>query len=80
MHSAAQKQHAHHAEVFLNAPVKPIVVTPHRYNDEMRATVAKLTAAQPKNYIAMAARTLGRCAPGTFIRPEILCEAGLVMM
>ena len=31
-------------------------------------------------YIAIAARTLGRCATDAFILPETLGEAGLVMM
>jgi len=34
----------------------------------------------PKAYIVMAALTFGRWEPGTFILPEILGEAGLVMM
>lgn len=34
---------------------------------------------EPGGYIAIAARTLGRCATGAFL-PETLGEAGLVMM
>jgi len=36
--------------------------------------------ARPGGYIAIAARTLGRCTTGALILPETLGEAGLVMM
>ena len=39
-----------------------------------------LLAARPGGYIAIAARKLGLCGTGTFILPETLGEAGLVMM
>lgn len=67
---------AHYAA---EAPEELIVATSAQINDEVLATVPMplpLTA----SYIAIAARTLGRCAAGTFILPEILCDAGLVMM
>jgi hypothetical protein len=37
-------------------------------------------AARPGSYIAIAARTLGRCGIGTLILPEMVGEAGLVIM
>ena len=37
-------------------------------------------SAATESYIAIAARTFGLCAAGAFILPEILCDAGLVMM
>lgn len=39
-----------------------------------------LLAARPKHYIAIAARTFGRCGMGELILPDTLGEAGLVMM
>ena len=67
-----------HPWVDLSACTELIVFTPHRLNDEVEATVPVLLPT-PESYTAIADRTLGRCAPGTVL-PEILGEAGLVMM
>jgi len=37
-------------------------------------------AARPDSYIAIAARTLGRCGIGALILPDTLGEPGLVIM
>ena len=54
------------------------------YNDEGSGTRSRLPdlllAARPGSYIAIAARTLGRCGIGLLILPDTLGDAGLVMM
>ena len=55
-------------------------ITPHKINDEIKATVPDPQPRSESDYIAIAARTLGLCAAGVLILPDILCEAGLVMM
>jgi len=62
----------------LSACTELIVSTPHRLTMRSRQQVPGLLPT-PESYTAIADRTLGRCAPGTVL-PEILGEAGLVMM
>jgi len=67
-----------------SAPVELIVFSAP--NDEAgpwlgdAAGARNRAVARPEGYIDIAARTLGRCEPGTFILPEILGEAGLVII
>ena len=49
-------------------------------NDEIEATVPEPQLDLKSDYIAIAARTFGLCAAGVLILPEILCEAGFVMI
>ena len=63
------------------APAK-LIVSLRTDNDEVR-TVAKWSCGPPlrtESYIAIAARTLPLCGADTFSLPEMLGEAGLVMM
>ena len=55
-------------------------ITPHQINDEIETTVPDPKPRSNSDYIAIAARTFGLCAAGVLILPEILCEAGFVMM
>lgn len=61
--------------------VKPIVSL-RTDNDEVPQQWSEAFGPLPpdESYIAMAARTLPLCGAETFIRPEMLGEAGLVMM
>lgn len=49
-------------------------------NDEIDATAPDPQLDLKSDYIAIAARTFGLCAAGVLILPEMLCEAGFVMM
>src|SRR4051812_33757908 len=76
-----------HKVVNPGAPVELIVASPHEWitmrSDSRRVTLPgseTQTAVRPESYIPIAARMLGRWGPGTFIVPEMLGEAGLVMM
>ena len=67
--------------VGLKAPVKLIVFL-RTDNDEVRGSGSNGAEPpfRPESYIAMAARTLPLCGADTFTLPELLGEAGLVMM
>ena len=67
--------------VGLKAPVK-LIVSLRTDNDDVRAVAKRSWGHRfgPESYIAMAARTLPRCGADTFSVPEMLGEAGLVIM
>jgi hypothetical protein len=67
--------------VRLKAPAK-LIVSLRTDNDEVLAAAerSKGHRSGPESYIAIAARTLPLCGAETFTRPEMLGEAGLVMM
>ena len=67
--------------VRLKAPAK-LIVSLRTDNDEVLAAAERSRCHRfgPESYIAIAARTLPLCGAETFARPEMLGEAGLVMM
>ncbi len=67
--------------VRLKAPVNLIVFL-RTDNDEVRDSGGTELGHRfgPESYIAMAARTLPLCGAATFTLPDMLGEAGLVMM